>query len=230
MRCLALVPKCHPSDEDSHSEPCVMDSSTRAYGVPSWCRKPRSGALKEPVLLPYGCLSVFGRGEGGPWTWLSISDSRQLIYTCDIWLSRLGLVYVVVVGWRPVNHLLMTLSQTLGDSYIIDGISYRMLRRSTWFIHLSLSLSLSLSLCVFVCVGGIRGLAVACWTTDHYHPCSNLGVGISEGCFIFDKGGRKTPIIIVIITTPLSHSVCVCVCVIYQPSKISVKYPNDIWL
>ena len=29
-------------------------------------------------------------------------------------------------------------------------------------------------------------LAVACWTTDHYHPCSNLGVGISEGCFVFD--------------------------------------------
>ena len=21
----------------------------------------------------------------------------------------------------------------------------------------------------------LRGLAVACWTTDHYHPCSNLG-------------------------------------------------------
>ena len=34
--------------------------------------------------------------------------------------------------------------------------------------------------------GRLRGLAVACWTTDHYHPCSNLGVGISEGCFIFD--------------------------------------------
>ena len=33
--------------------------------------------------------------------------------------------------------------------------------------------------------GRLRGLAVACWTTDHYHPCSNLGVGISEGCFIF---------------------------------------------
>ena len=32
----------------------------------------------------------------------------------------------------------------------------------------------------------LRGLAVACWTTDHYNPCSNLGVGISEGCFIFD--------------------------------------------
>ena len=36
------------------------------------------------------------------------------------------------------------------------------------------------------CKGRLRGLAVACWTTDHYHPYSNLGVGISEGCFIFD--------------------------------------------
>ena len=34
--------------------------------------------------------------------------------------------------------------------------------------------------------GRLRGLAVACWTTDHYHPCSNVGVGISEGYFIFD--------------------------------------------
>ena len=24
------------------------------------------------------------------------------------------------------------------------------------------------------------------WITDHYHFSSNLGVGISEGCFIFD--------------------------------------------
>ena len=40
-----------------------------------------------------------------------------------------------------------------------------------------------------ICVrnlGRLRGLAVATWTTDHYHPGSNLGVGISEGCFIFD--------------------------------------------
>jgi len=35
-------------------------------------------------------------------------------------------------------------------------------------------------------VGRLRGLAVVCLTTDHYHPCSNLGVGIAEGCFIFD--------------------------------------------
>ena len=27
---------------------------------------------------------------------------------------------------------------------------------------------------------------VACWTTDHHHLSQNLGVGISEGCFIFD--------------------------------------------
>ena len=31
----------------------------------------------------------------------------------------------------------------------------------------------------------LRGLAVARWTTGHYHPCSNPGVGIFEGCFIF---------------------------------------------
>ena len=50
-----------------------------------------------------------------------------------------------------------------------------------------------------------------CWTRHHYHPRSNLGVGISEGGFIFDfaslplevayhvhKSGRKTPIIIII--------------------------------
>jgi len=34
--------------------------------------------------------------------------------------------------------------------------------------------------------GRLCGLAVACWIKDHYHPCSNPGVGISEGCFIFD--------------------------------------------
>ena len=63
-----------------------------------------------------------------------------------------------------------------------------------------------------ISLGRLRGLAVACWTTDHYHPCSNPGVDISEGCFVFDftpfrgrsahlayhvhKSGRKTSIII----------------------------------
>ena len=57
----------------------------------------------------------------------------------------------------------------------------------------------------------LGGLAVARWTTDHYHPCSNLGVGISEGCFTTDFASlplevaqthlayRKIPIIIIII-------------------------------
>ena len=34
--------------------------------------------------------------------------------------------------------------------------------------------------------GRLRGLAVACWTTGQYHRSSNLGVGISEGRFIFE--------------------------------------------
>ena len=34
--------------------------------------------------------------------------------------------------------------------------------------------------------GRLRSLVVARQTTDHYHPCSNLGVHLSEGCFIFD--------------------------------------------
>jgi len=48
--------------------------------------------------------------------------------------------------------------------------------------HHSIQCQLKLFISTF---GGLRGLVVACWT-DHYHPCSNLGVGISEGCFIFD--------------------------------------------
>jgi len=34
-------------------------------------------------------------------------------------------------------------------------------------------------------MGHLRGLAVACWTTDHYLLCSNLDVDISESCLIF---------------------------------------------
>ena len=53
----------------------------------------------------------------------------------------------------------------------------------------------------------LHGLTVACWIMDHDHPCSNLRVGISEGCFItfgthsahlacqVHKSGRITPII-----------------------------------
>ena len=34
--------------------------------------------------------------------------------------------------------------------------------------------------------GAPPGLVVVYWTTDHYHLCSNLSMGISEDCFIFD--------------------------------------------
>ena len=43
-----------------------------------------------------------------------------------------------------------------------------------------------LIVCFYRDIGRLRGLAVACWTTEHNHPRSNLGVGIPEGCFIFD--------------------------------------------
>jgi len=39
---------------------------------------------------------------------------------------------------------------------------------------------------LLVISGRLCSLAVLCRTTDHYHLCSNLGVGISEACFIFD--------------------------------------------
>ena len=50
--------------------------------------------------------------------------------------------------------------------------------------------SLSHTVCCLISLlnntlGRLRGLTVACWTTDHNHPCSNPGVGISEGCFVF---------------------------------------------
>ena len=31
----------------------------------------------------------------------------------------------------------------------------------------------------------LYGLMIVCWITDHQHPCSNLSVVISVGCFIF---------------------------------------------
>ena len=39
---------------------------------------------------------------------------------------------------------------------------------------------------IIIIKGRLHGLTVACWITDHYHPCSYLGVGISERCFIFE--------------------------------------------
>ena len=60
--------------------------------------------------------------------------------------------------------------------------------------------------------GRLRGLAVACWTRDHYHPCSNLwrlfrpwhrliifGGRSAHLAYLVHKSGRKTSIIIIII-------------------------------
>ena len=52
--------------------------------------------------------------------------------------------------------------------------------------HFLIDLLTRVVLYMHVLLGRLRGLAVACRTTDHCHPCSNLGVGISEGCFNFD--------------------------------------------
>ena len=46
-------------------------------------------------------------------------------------------------------------------------------------VSLFLSLSLSLSLYIYIYI-------YIYWIKDHYHLSSNLDVGISEGCFIFD--------------------------------------------
>ena len=45
---------------------------------------------------------------------------------------------------------------------------------------------------------------VACWTTDHHYPCSNLGVGISEGYFICDFAS-----LLLEVARPIQHKVAV---------------------
>jgi len=44
--------------------------------------------------------------------------------------------------------------------------------------------------------GRLRGLVVVLWTTYYYHPYSNLGVGISQGCFKFNKNNKKQQILV----------------------------------
>ena len=71
------------------------------------------------------------------------------------------------------------ISTVIPVSYIDDIIND--LRRSVADFEVYI-----LPIYIYIYIGRLRGLAVACWTTDHYHPCSNLGVGISEGCFVFN--------------------------------------------
>ena len=39
-----------------------------------------------------------------------------------------------------------------------------------------------------------NGTLVVCWITDYYHLSLNLGVAISERCFIFDFASLPQPI------------------------------------
>ena len=74
--------------------------------------------------------------------------------------------------------------------------SYGRRHHRTWSSDAALSIMAlrSDSICIYYnldrfsygFMGRLRGLTVTCWITNHYHACSNLNVGIAEGCFIFD--------------------------------------------
>ena len=57
---------------------------------------------------------------------------------------------------------------------------------------------------------------VARQTTDHYHLSSNLGVGISEGCFIFDFASLPLEV-----ARPIQPTMCTKVAVKHQSSSLS---------
>ena len=58
---------------------------------------------------------------------------------------------------------------------------------------------------------GRLGLTVARWITDHYHPCSNLGVVIPGGCFIFELASLPLEV-----AQPISPILCIKVAVKHQ--------------
>ena len=64
--------------------------------------------------------------------------------------------------------------------------------------------------------GCLHGLAVACWTTDHYYPCSYPGMGISEGFFIFDFTSLPLEV-----AQPIQPTMCTKVAVKHQSSSSS---------
>jgi len=64
--------------------------------------------------------------------------------------------------------------------------------------------------------GPLHCLAVACWITDHHHPCLKLGMGISEGCFIFDFTSLPLEV-----ARPIYPTMCTKVAVKHQSSLLS---------
>jgi len=72
----------------------------------------------------------------------------------------------------------------------------------------------------------LRGLAIACWIRDHYHPCSNLGVGISEGCFILDFASLPLEVV-----RPIYPTICAKVAAKHRSSSyhlcVTTKHRTD---
>jgi len=66
--------------------------------------------------------------------------------------------------------------------------------------------------------GRLRGLAVACWTTDHYHPCLTPGVGISGGCFVFHFVSLPLEV-----ARPIKPTLCTKVAIKHQSSSEMIQ-------
>ena len=73
----------------------------------------------------------------------------------------------------------------------------------------------------------LRGVSlvqlVAHWITDHYHLSSNLGVGISEGCFIFDFASLPLDVV-----RPIQPTICTKVAVKHRSSSSSSEHGERI--
>ena len=107
-------------------------------------------------------------------------------------------IYVIIIVYRPIARLniyLHVFHVSVGPQICVYSINHIYV-----FPPLFLSTQPSLRLLTFkpfspVTPGTVRGLTVACWITNHYHRCSNLGVGISEGCFVFDFASLQLEVV-----------------------------------
>ena len=70
--------------------------------------------------------------------------------------------------------------------------------------------------------GASVSLVVACWTTDHYHPCSNPDVGISEACFVFHFVSLPLEV-----ARPILPTLCTKVAVKRQSSSATIRKINS---
>jgi len=115
---------------------------------------------------------------------------RALFVFCDIIIFRyqvcLDLEQIISIEQRQLSN-----RKTTERQYIC--LQIKPIHDQMSFINSAIVLCAIILLVYdrYMCIyldeykGRLRGLAVACRNTDHYHPCSNPGVGISEGCFVF---------------------------------------------